>query len=116
MDFVFNNLNFWINLHDESEVNNLKFSDLYDGDHWEYVMLDSASDMRSRMDLDEEDLDELEEEAEEDEGEDYGELDMPPSWSPKLHINKERFYLCSLLGEQTAFYLKSKVDSYAKYT
>lgn len=72
---------------------------MYDGEQWEYVMLDSYSDVRGRMDLDEEDLDELEEEVEEDEGEDYGELDMPPSWSPKLHINKERFYLCSLLGE-----------------
>ena len=40
---------------------------------------------------------------------------MPPSWSPKLYINKENFNKCSLLGEQTAFYLKSKVDTYAKY-
>jgi len=29
----------------------------------------------------------------------FGELDMPPSWSPKLFIDKENFNKCSLLGE-----------------
>ena len=87
---------------------------MYNENYWEYVMLENENDHRNKMDLEEEELDEMEKE-DDDEEEDYGILDMPPSWSPKLYINKDQFNMCSILGEQTAFYLKSKVDSYAKY-
>jgi hypothetical protein len=61
---------------------------MYNENYWEYVMLENENDLRKKMDLDEEDLDEMEKE-DENEAEDYGVLDMPPSWSPKLYINKD---------------------------
>lgn len=39
---------------------------------------------------------------------------MPPSWSPKLFVNKDNFLNLCPNGEKTVFYKKCKVDFYAE--
>ena len=39
---------------------------------------------------------------------------MPPPWPPKLSIPYEKYRLGSPLGEETKFYVKSKVDIYGE--
>ena len=39
---------------------------------------------------------------------------MPPPWPPKLVIPYEKYRLGSPLGEETKFYVKSKVDIYGE--
>lgn len=39
---------------------------------------------------------------------------MPPSWSPKLFVNKDKFLDLCPNGEKTVFYKKCKVDFYAE--
>jgi hypothetical protein len=41
---------------------------------------------------------------------------MPPSWSPKLFIDKDKFKEACPNGEKTVFYKKCKVDFYAECT
>ena len=41
-------------------------------------------------------------------------LDMPPPWSPKLFVNKDKFIDLCPNGEKTVFYKKCKVDFYAE--
>lgn len=36
-------------------------------------------------------------------------LDMPPPWSPKIYIEKDRFIMGTPLGETTTFYIKCKI-------
>ena len=56
-----------------------------------------------------------EEEEEDEEGKkDEDILDMPPPWSPKLSVNKDKFLDLCPNGEKTVFYKKCKVDFYAE--
>lgn len=41
-------------------------------------------------------------------------LDMPPPWSPKLFVNKDKFLDLCPNGEKTVFYKKCKVDFYSE--
>jgi len=41
---------------------------------------------------------------------------MPPPWSPKLFVNKDKFIDLCPNGEKTVFYKKCKVDFYAECT
>lgn len=41
---------------------------------------------------------------------------MPPPWPPRLYIDKEQFLKGTPLGENTAFYVKSRVDTYSPYS
>lgn len=41
---------------------------------------------------------------------------MPPSWSPKIQIDKDAFLKGTPLGESTVFYIKVKVEKYADYS
>ena len=43
-------------------------------------------------------------------------LDMPPPWSPKIYIEKDKFLKGTPLGEQTTFFIKMKVDKYSEYS
>jgi len=56
---------------------------------------------------------EEEEEEDEEEGGDEELLDMPPPWSPKLQINKDKFIDLCPNGEKTVFYEKVKVDFFS---
>ena len=40
-------------------------------------------------------------------------LDMPPPWSPKLFVDKEKFIELCPKGEKTLFYKKCKVEFFA---
>jgi len=80
---------------------------------WEYVMI-SADDKKG------EDEEEGEEE-EEDEGEEGGGdqeevLDMPPSWSPKLFVSRDKFVKLCPKGEKTLYYKKCKVEFFSDNT
>lgn len=50
-------------------------------------------------------LDKMSEDQEEFFEEELGDLDIPPSWSPKPYIDKEQFLNLTPLGEDTAFYI-----------
>ena len=41
---------------------------------------------------------------------------MPPPWSQKLHIDKDKFLSLCPNGEKTVFYRKCKIDFYAPCT
>lgn len=43
-------------------------------------------------------------------------LDMPPPWSPKIYIDKDKYLKGTLLGEETTFFIKVKVEKYSDYT
>jgi hypothetical protein len=40
-------------------------------------------------------------------------LDMPPPWSPKLFVNKDKFAELCPKGEKTVFYKKCRVEFYS---
>jgi hypothetical protein len=114
IECVFNHKNFFINQDTSKQINevNFDFNDDPDGE-WEYVMLMNQDKVKKG-----EDDEEGAEDDEEGEGGDgyedgYEELDMPPSWSPKLMINKDQFLDLCPGGEKTVFYKKCKVDIYS---
>jgi len=39
---------------------------------------------------------------------------MPPPWSPKLYVNKDKFVDGTPNGEKTVFYKKCKIDMYSE--
>ena len=41
IDAVFNNKNFWINMHPEMEIKDINFEEMDTSLNWEYVMLDT---------------------------------------------------------------------------
>ena len=104
MEAIFNHKNFWINLDREKPVKDINF-DFEDNLEWEYVMLSDAENLEDDdQDADPDSGDEEEEEKDV--------LDMPPSWSPKLFIDKEKFLNLCPNGEKTVFYKKCRIDFY----
>jgi hypothetical protein len=110
VEAVFNHLNFWVNLDPSRPVESIDlehFNEDITGE-WEYVMIKKKEKKEAGED----------EEIEEEESEDYGEeedvLDMPPPWSPKLVIDKEKFSEGVKNGAKTVFYKKCKVDYYSE--
>jgi len=115
VECIFNHKNFWINLDPNLQVNEIDF-DFQDDQTglWEYVMIQQG-DKKKGAEGDDDIGDGNEEEEEEDEeGKDEEVLDMPPSWSPKLFVNKDKFIDLCPNGEKTVFYKKCKVDFYAE--
>jgi len=112
IECIFNHQNFWVNLDPSREIDdvNLDFQEDVTGE-WEYVMIqkgkakdgDDENEDEEEMD-DDEDEEEMEEEV----------LDMPPPWSPKLFVNKDKFADGCPNGEKTVFYKKCKVDFYSE--
>jgi len=104
---VFNNHNFWINLTPQRPVKEANLA--CDDEEWEYVMLQPKKDTdildghsssnNSSNNSDDEDEEDI--------------LDMPPPWSPKLYLDKDKFLNLCPLGEKTVFYKRCRVDSYA---
>lgn len=112
IEAIFNHKNYWINMdvnRDIAEVN-LEFENDTSGE-WEYVMITSGEKK-------EDGEGENEEEEEESDGEGGGEveevLDMPPPWSPKLFISKEKYHMLMPGGSKTIFYKKCKVELFAE--
>ena len=110
---IFNHKNFWINLNPQDELQNLlplDFMEDNDG-QWEYVMLQQGKN----KDGDDDDNEEVDDDEEEDDGELEEEpLDMPPPWSPKLYVNRDKFNDMCPNGEKTTFYRKCKVEIFSE--
>ena len=123
VEAIFNNKNFWINLDPARGLDEINF-DFQDDNtgEWEYVMLQTQEKKKSGDNdgdddghpIDEDETDENEGGAAAKKEEDV--LDMPPPWSPKLFINKDKFIDLCPNGEKTVFYKKCKVDFYAECT
>lgn len=78
---------------------------------WEYVMINNE-------DKKEDDDDEGVDEEEDDDGDNGVNnedelLDMPPPWSPKLYVSKDKFIELCPKGEKTLFYKKCKVEFFS---
>lgn len=107
IEAIFNHKNFWINLNPELKIQELNMD--FEGNiEWEYVML-TEEDQR-----DDEGEDDDDEDALSDKEEDLKDiLDMPPPWSPKLFIDRDKYLNLCPNGEKTVFYKKCRVDTYA---
>ena len=109
---IFNHKNFHINLDptlDIAELLPLEFKDDSTG-LWEYVMLEPGS----KKDGDDEEQEEQDEDDDDENQEmDDEHLDMPPPWSPKLFVNKDKFFDLCPNGEKTIFYRKCKVEIFS---
>ncbi|CAI2364809.1 unnamed protein product [Moneuplotes crassus] len=106
---VFNHQNFWINLTPQKKIKDLNLQ--CDDDEWEYVMLQAKKDDANIAQMYADDKDD---DGDKDIMEDV--LDMPPPWSPKLYLDKDKFLNLCPLGEKTVFYKKCRVDTYAPCT
>ena len=113
VDCLFNNKNFWINLDMQREIRDINFE--FESDNtgeWEYVMM-MSDDKKG----DDEDGSEGEEAADEGldgaGGADDEVLDMPPPWSPKLIVSKDKFGEVCSKGAKTLFYSKCKVEFFS---
>ena len=96
-------------------------------EEWEYVMLAPSERKKDRK------REEKDEELEEGNGDDQKlnsndlgtdgyirqiehVLDLPPSWCPKLRIDREVYAKKCPMGEKTLFYERCKVEYYAEYS
>lgn len=115
VEAIFNNKNFWINLDPGRTIDeiNFDFTDDETGE-WEYVMIQNNDKKKKGVDGEDDAGDIAEDDEEEDQGTNEEVLDMPPPWSPKLFVNKDKFLDLCPNGEKTVFYKKSKVDFYAE--
>lgn len=109
VEAIFNHTNFWVNLDPSRPIETIDLEHFNEDiiGEWEYVMIKK----REKREEGAED-EQVEDEEEEDEEEDV--LDMPPPWSPKLMIDKEKFAEGVKNGAKTVFYKKCKVDFYAE--
>ena len=112
IEAVFNHKNYYINMDPSRAVDeiNMEFEQDNTGE-WEYVMIKNDE---KKGEEEEENPDE----EEDDDGVEGGNneeevLDMPPPWSPKLSVNKDKFLELCKMGEKTVFYKKCKVEFYS---
>ena len=110
VEAIFNDQNYWVNLDPSRAIESINI-DNFENDptgEWEYVMLKPSQD----------NLDEEQEEKEYSEldelADDEDTLDMPPPWSPKLFIDKDKFSEGVKDGAKTVFYKKCRVDFYSE--
>ena len=113
VEAIFNNRNFWINMEVKREIKDINFE--FENDNtgeWEYVMINNDEKKG-------EDDDGSGEEDNADDGDDGGAnaeeevLDMPPPWSPKLMVAKDKFAEVCPKGAKTLFYSKCKVEFFS---
>ena len=116
VEAVFNHKNFWINLDPNRPIEEISFDIQEDqSGEWEYVMIQTGDKKNDGEDDDNGDgIEEEDEEDEEGAHKDEEVLDMPPPWSPKLMVNKDKFIDLCPNGEKTVFYKKCKVDFYSE--
>ena len=114
IETIFNHKNYWINMETERPIREINFD--FENDNtgeWEYVMI-SQDDKKGEED--EENEDEEEEEDGEAGGNEEEVLDMPPSWSPKLFVSRDKFIQLCPKGEKTVYYKKCKVEFFSDCT
>jgi hypothetical protein len=112
VDALFNHKNFWINLSMDREIKDVNFD--FENDNtgeWEYVMM--TSDEKKGDDEEGSDADEPVDDGENVGAADEEILDMPPPWSPKLMVSKEKFGEVCPKGAKCLFYSKCKVEFFS---
>ena len=78
---------------------------------WEFVMISTEG----KKGQDEEENDDNFNDNEEDGAGDCEKvLDMPPPWSPKLFIDRDKYYNFCPKGEKTVFYKKCTVEFFSE--
>jgi hypothetical protein len=116
IDLIWNHKNLWVNMQvcSASQVQ----LDLYNSRYFEYVMLDPEGGNReSSAGLYGDDDKPMPEESEGAQAEQTAQiLDMPPAWSDRPEIPRDKFHRHCYEGEKTVFYHKCKVEQYAPYT
>lgn len=73
--------------------------------------------MLTDQDRDEENEDDVEEDKDSDSEQEDDQkdiLDMPPPWSPKLYIDRDKYLNLCPNGEKTVFYKKVWVDQFSR--
>jgi len=111
VESIYNHMNFYVNLDPSRPVESIDlehFNEDVTGE-WEYVMIKKKEKKEGG---DDEEVDDGE--GSEEFGEEEDVLDMPPPWSPKLVIDKEKFAEGVKNGAKTVFYKKCKVDHYSE--
>ena len=127
IEFIWNHENFWVNLKPSMRIEDINF-DLYGGD-WEYVMLSQNEEKKKKKGGKKDDKDDEGEEGGDDRIVNSDEMgtdgyiraiepvqDLPPSWCPKLKIDRETYSKKCPMGEKTLFYERCKVEYYAEYS
>lgn len=111
VEAIFNHKNYYINMEVERPIQEIEFDIENDNSgQWEFVMINQDD---KKGDEEEEHEDEEEEDGEDGAGGDEEVLDMPPPWSPKLFVNREKFIQLCPKGEKTVFYKKCKVEFFS---
>jgi hypothetical protein len=113
IDAIFNNKNFWINLDLQKEIKDINFE--FENDNtgdWEYVMINN--DEKKGEEEDGSDNEGDGDDGEEGGGADEEILDMPPPWSPKLMVQKDKFAEVCSKSAKTLFYSKCKVELFTE--
>ena len=104
IDAVFNNVNFWINLHADKPIKEIDLN-FNNKAYWEYVMLNSKDSS---------------EDQEEDhltfETYDQAIVDMPPPWPNKLYISPWAYHNRVPLASQSYYFQKTRVDKFSTYS
>lgn len=119
IDAIFNNFNFWINLHPNKPAKDTDLN-FNNKDNWEFVMLntndnnddliddegtdENPTEIKAKNDLD--DFDDLK---------GHG-LDMPPPWPNKLYISLYSYNNRVPMSTQTFYYQKTRVDKFSPYS
>jgi len=125
VDAMFNNYNFYINLHMDKKISELDWN-LNKGANWEYVMLNSKDADDEEVHDEEEEKNSEEEKAPENdlmmigtkskEEEKASEiLDMPPPWPKRIIIPLQKYNERSPTQTQVYFYEKTKVEKFAPF-
>lgn len=114
VEAIFNHKNYYINMEVERPIQEIEFDIENDNSgQWEYVMINKDD---KKGDEEEENEEEEEDDGDDGAGGDEEVLDMPPPWSPKLFVNREKFIQLCPKGEKTVFYKKCKVDFFSDCT
>ena len=125
VDAMFNNYNFYINLHMDKKISELDWN-LNKGANWEFVMLNSKDADDEEVHDEEEEKNSEEEKAPENdlmmigtkakEEEKPSEiLDMPPPWPRRIIIPLQKYNERSPTQTQVYFYEKTKVEKFAPF-
>jgi len=113
IDLIWNHKNLWVNMQvcNAADVQ----LELYNSRYFEFVMLDPDAVAGQNGQNGEEAA--APEDAEASRVEQAAQLlDMPPPWSERPDIPREKFHERCYMGEKTIFYHKCKVEQYAPYT
>ncbi|CAK0826535.1 unnamed protein product [Prorocentrum cordatum] len=116
IDLIWNNKNLWINMQvcNAAQVQ----LDLYNSRCFEFVMLDpDIVAGQNGQNGEDAGVGVAPEDAEASRAYQAAQLlDMPPPWSERPDIPREKFHERCYMGEKTIFYHKCKVEQYAPYT